>query len=140
MSKKAVYKGKNEVIGLYKFLKSYLGVEERIWEKLHHGEVPKYLETQGLEPLRNGSIARAEKLDHTENEYIYVKDVSDKIRCYRNPRSFAPDKLLEELQSVSAEELEQRRRAILQQDYQSDYDPISGEVVKLESKQLKKIR
>lgn len=135
MSKKKTMKSKKECLPIYKFMRNWLNINDSIWNKLHHGEMKTYLLVKGHQVPPNASMALAEKQDHIENDFIYVRDYANSISCYHNPKPFHPKALLQELQSVSQEELLERRKKVLQQmGYR--YDQVSGNVTEVTPQQL----
>lgn len=115
MSKKRIHKSKKDCLSIYRFMDNWLDVKKPIWNKMHHKEMKTYLLIKGYHLPKNASMHFAEKQDHLENDYLYVRDAAGTIACYHNPQSFHPNQLLQELQTVSQEELQRRRQTILQQ-------------------------
>lgn len=136
MGKKKLQKSKKNCLSIYRFMENWLDVTNPIWNKLHHGEMKTYLLVKGYKIPPNASMSVAEKQDHIENDYLYVRDTAGMIACYHNPKKFHPDQLLKELQTVSAEELLTRRRRMLQEE-QYDYDPETGQVERIATIQQK---
>lgn len=130
MSKKRkITKGKKDRISIYKYLRSELELEEKMWKNLHHGELPKYLIHHNRTIPEHASMQIAEKASHIENQYIYVEDTAGRIICYKR-KPFNPETILKDL-NQSEQILEQKRREILRKKGY-DYDPETKEVRPIE--------
>ncbi len=110
MSKHHYNVSKKDCVSIYDFMKNYMGVSDKPWNKMHHKELKTFAEVKGYDMPHNAPYATFKR-----NSSILVRDASGSIACYQNPKPFIPGLLLRELQSTPIEEIERRRQKILEE-------------------------
>ena len=127
--KKAYFKSLKKCENIHVFMESWYGVKSHHRKKtrFNHNDMPIYLLNRGITPPVSVSFAKAAKDD--SNNYVYVRDDDNNIRCYRNDLSLRINDILHS--NLKAQERYKKRREILRS-MGYDYNEKTGEVELLE--------
>lgn len=129
--KKKYYKSSKECENIHVFMKTWYGVKShhRKRTRFHHNDMPIYLLNRGFTPPRSVALSVASKAE--PNDYIYVRDDDNNIRCYEDRLKVNKNAILEEREKITEKEQLRRRKNLLNSEGY-DYDPCTGEVETIE--------
>ena len=129
--KKKYYKSSKECENIHVFMRTWYGVRShhRKRTRFHHNDLPIYLLNRGITPPRSIDFNTASKAN--PNDYIYIRDDDNNIRCYEDRLRLNENAILETEEHITEKQRIDCRREILRKEGY-DYDPCTGEVETIE--------